>query len=192
MPKSPKPAATSSGFRKSSSTRPLVRYAALLRGVSPMNCSMPALKAALEAHGFVDVKTILASGNAIFSAPDQPDEAVARACEAAMREGLDRTFSTIVRRVEPLRTWVASDPFADLTVPPGSKKVVAFLPSPIVRRSELPLEFRGATIQRELELEVLATYVPGPDGPAFMTLLEKTYGKTITTRTWGTVERLVR
>jgi len=44
------------------------RYAAFLRGVMPMNCRMPALKAAFEAAGFEDVKTLLSSGNVVFSA----------------------------------------------------------------------------------------------------------------------------
>lgn len=44
----------------------LTRYAALLRGVSPMNARMPALKAAFEAAGFTDVRTVLASGNVVF------------------------------------------------------------------------------------------------------------------------------
>ena len=44
------------------------RYAALIRGVSPMNCSMPKLKKAFEASGFGDVRTVLASGNVVFDA----------------------------------------------------------------------------------------------------------------------------
>src|ERR1041385_1159873 len=37
------------------------RYAAFLRGVMPMNCKMAALKAAFEAAGFTDVKTVASS-----------------------------------------------------------------------------------------------------------------------------------
>jgi len=46
----------------------VARYAAFLRGVSPMNLKMPALKACLEAAGLTDVRTLLSSGNAVFSA----------------------------------------------------------------------------------------------------------------------------
>jgi len=34
----------------------------------PTNCKMPELRAAFEAAGFDDVKTLLASGNVVFSA----------------------------------------------------------------------------------------------------------------------------
>ena len=46
-----------------------MRYAAFLRGVSPMNAKMPELKRAFEAAGFGDVKTLLSSGNVVFDAP---------------------------------------------------------------------------------------------------------------------------
>ncbi len=39
------------------------RYAAFLRGVSPMNAKMPELKRAFEAAGFQAVRTLLSSGN---------------------------------------------------------------------------------------------------------------------------------
>jgi hypothetical protein len=37
--------------------------------------------------------------------------------------------------------------------------------------------------------EVLCVYVPNAKGPAFMQLLEKTFGKAITTRTLDTVAK---
>ena len=38
----------------------------------------------------------------------------------------------------------------------------------------------------------LAAYVPGAKGPVFMTLIEKTFGKDVTTRTWDTVQKVAR
>jgi uncharacterized protein (DUF1697 family) len=43
------------------------RYVAFLRGVSPMNAKMPELKKCFESAGFTDVKTLLSSGNVVFS-----------------------------------------------------------------------------------------------------------------------------
>ena len=37
--------------------------------------------------------------------------------------------------------------------------------------------------------EVFSTYLPSSDGPVFMRLSEKTFGKDITTRTWDTVRK---
>ncbi|TLZ71765.1 MAG: DUF1697 domain-containing protein [Methanobacteriota archaeon] len=44
------------------------RYAAFLRGVSPLNANMPDLRRAFESAGFADVRTVLSSGNVVFSA----------------------------------------------------------------------------------------------------------------------------
>jgi hypothetical protein len=38
-------------------------------------------------------------------------------------------------------------------------------------------------------LEILTAYMPQPGNPAFMGLLEKTFGGAITTRTWDTVRK---
>ncbi len=51
----------------------------------------------------------------------------------------------------------------------------------------LPIERGGARILRVVGREVFSAYVPGPRGPTFMTLLERTFGEEITTRTRDTV-----
>lgn len=40
--------------------------------------------------------------------------------------------------------------------------------------------------------EIFTTYVPDPKGPDFMTLIERTFGKELTTRTWETVTKVAR
>jgi uncharacterized protein (DUF1697 family) len=45
------------------------RYAAFLRGVSPMDAKMPELTAAFELAGFTDVKTILPAGTWSLALP---------------------------------------------------------------------------------------------------------------------------
>jgi hypothetical protein len=37
--------------------------------------------------------------------------------------------------------------------------------------------------------ELLTAYVPSDKGAAFMVLIEKTFGKDVTTRTWDTVRK---
>jgi hypothetical protein len=76
------------------------RYVAFLRGVTPMNAKMLALKAAFEAAGFTDVRTVLSSGNVLFTAPGASEGALERKAETAMRKRLGRVFPTIVRSVD--------------------------------------------------------------------------------------------
>src|ERR1041385_2041628 len=101
----------------------MARYAAFLRGVMPMNCKMPALKAAFEAAGFSDVKTVLGSGNVVFDARSGSEEKLQQMAEAAMQDHLGRTFLTIVRPIDELRKLLATDPYKPFKVSPKAKRI---------------------------------------------------------------------
>lgn len=168
------------------------RYAAFLRGVSPMNARMPELQKAFEAAGFTGVKTLLSSGNVVFSAPAASEAALQRKAEEAMARRLGQAFLTIVRPIEALRAMIESDPFRDFRLEPGSKRIVTFLRGTPKASVELPVELEGARILALKDREVFSAYVASPKGPVFMTLIEKTFGKNVTTRTWDTVAKVAR
>ena len=165
------------------------RYVALLRGVSPSNCGMPRLKACFEEAGFDEVRTLLSSGNVVFTAPESDWAALERDCEQAILASFGHPFSTIVRSAESLQKLVASDPFAGFALPPAAKCVVTFLRRAEEPGPELPVERDGARILKRAGTEVFTAYEPGPKGAVFMTLLERTFGKDITTRTLDTVRK---
>src|SRR5213079_3321423 len=139
------------------------RYAAFLRGVNPMNAKMPELKQAFESAGFTDVKTILASGNVAFNARATSATSLQRKAEGAMLERLGQAFLTIVRPMDMLGEMLASDPYRAFRLEPAAKRIVTFL--------------------RDR---------PTAKGPVFMVLLEKAFGKEVTTRTWDTVAKVTR
>lgn len=123
-----------------------------------------------------------------FDARATSEAALGRKIEKALEAELGRTFPTIVRSVSALRELLEADPFAAFRLPPKGKRVVTFLREAPKERLKLPLEFEGARILATNGREVFTVYVPGPR-PVFMTLLEKTFGKDITTRTWDTVRK---
>lgn len=168
------------------------RYAAFLRGVSPMNAKMPDLKLAFEAAGFTAVKTLLSSGNVVFQARRASDAALQRAAEAAMLERLGQAFLAIVRPVEALRELLASDPYRTFGVELSAKRIVTFLREPPRVTVALPIERDGARLLALHGREIFSAYVPSPKGPVFMSLIERTFGKELTTRTWDTVARVAR
>jgi uncharacterized protein (DUF1697 family) len=168
------------------------RYAAFLRGVMPTNCKMQALKAAFEAAGFTDVKTVLGSGNVVFDARARSEEMVQQKAEAAMQERLGRAFLTIVRPIEQLRKLLASDPYKPYKVDPKAKRIVTFLRGRPEAKITLPVELDRARILAMKDGEIFSAYLPTPKGPVFMTLIEKTFGKEQTTRTWDTVAKVAR
>ena len=168
---------------------PLVRYAAFLRGVMPMNAKMPELKRAFEAAGFADVRTLLGSGNVVFSAPRATAPALQRRAEAAMQRELGRVFMPIVRSTEALRAILEADPFGAFRLPADAKRVVTFLRQPSRDKPRLPIELDGARILAVDGGEAFTAYVPGARTPVFMTLIQKTFGRDVTTRTWDTVRK---
>lgn len=168
------------------------RYAAFLRGVSPMNATNPDLVKAFEAAGFTDVRTVLSSGNVVFGAPAAPERVLERKAEAVLEKRLGRAFPTLVRPVDALRRLLASDPYVEFRLPPGAKRVVTFLREKGAARPALPIELDGARILRVKGGEVFSAYVPSPRGAVFMILIERTFGKDVTTRTWDTVEKVAR
>ena len=168
------------------------RYAAFLRGVSPMNAKMPELKKAFEAAGFEDVKTVISSGNVVFSARAASQASIQKRAEAAMEKRLGHTFLTIVRPVDVLREMLASDPYEPFGLASNAKRIVTFLREQPTAELRLPIEMSGATIHLMKGTEIFSSYLPTSEGPVFMTLIEKTFGKAVTTRTWETVRKVAR
>jgi uncharacterized protein (DUF1697 family) len=167
------------------------RYAAFLRGVSPMNCKMPALAKAFESAGFRDVRTLLSSGNVVFSAGRASEATIRRKAEAAMQAELPTAFTAFIRSIDELAALMERDPFAKHRIASDAKRIVTFLheaPGDVA----LPIEKDGARILAVQGREVLSVYRPTPKGPVFMTLLDKTFGKQTTTRTWDTLAKVVK
>jgi len=168
------------------------RYVALLRGVSPMNAKMPELKRCFESAGFTEVRTVLSSGNVVFDARAAKPEVLARRAEKAMEEGVGRSFSTIVRPVAELQALIDSSPFDAFDLPTAAKRVVTFLRKAPESEPAFPIEREGAAILGRVGLEVFSAYVVSEKGPVFMAVLERTFGKDITTRTLDTVIKCAR
>jgi uncharacterized protein (DUF1697 family) len=168
------------------------RYAAFLRGVSPMNAKMPELKKAFEAAGFTDVKTVLSSGNVVFSSRGRSESSLQRTAEATMKDRLGQAFLTIVRPIDDLRDMLASDPYRAFGLSPSAKRIVTFLRDEPRSKLTLPIELEGARLLSLNGRELFSAYLPSPKGAVFMSLIERTFGKELTTRTWDTVAKVAR
>lgn len=174
------------------------RYAALLRGIGPSNPNMrnDKLRGVLEGLGMQRVSSVLASGNLVF-ATDEDDVA---ALEARIQQGLQATLGiaggTIVREHGELRALLDRDPFAGLTHGRGTYLTATFLKDRAGTPVRLPEEpdpltrVVGYDAAARAFLAVIDNSTPGQT-PDFMSWLERTYGKDITTRTWLTVQRIV-
>lgn len=168
------------------------RYAAFLRGVSPTNARMPELKQVFESAGFSGVRTVLSSGNVVFDTRSASIASIQRTAEAAMTQRFGQPFLTIVRPQDALREILATDPYRGFRVAPAAKRIVTFFRDEPRSGVTLPVERDGARLLAIYGGELFSAYLPTPRGPVFMSLIEKTFGKEVTTRTWDTVAKVAR
>ena len=153
-----------------------------------MNLKMADLKRCLESAGFLDVRTLLSSGNVAFTSRSKSADEIERKLEAMMPKQLGRTFYTIVRSTDELQRMVKADPYAAFDLPANGKRVVTF-GRKLAKPQRLPIELDGARIIAAGEREAFSVYTPTPRGPVFMKLIEVTFGSDVTTRTWNTVRK---
>jgi len=90
-----------------------MRAAALLRGVNVggVRFAMADLRAALEATGFTDVRTVLASGNVLLTAADDDPRRIADAVSAVIADRFGFDVAVIAVGLPVVRAAVDGYPF---------------------------------------------------------------------------------
>jgi uncharacterized protein (DUF1697 family) len=171
----------------------MARLIAFLRGInlgSKRRVPMADLRALIEEIGYTDVRTVLASGNVVFSGP----KAKAREkLEQALAERFDMSIDVVVRTMDELHAVVKADPFKNEVDNP-TRYFVAFLDTkPQAKRLE-------ALAQEDFAPDKFAAhdrevYAWCPDGMQNSRLM-KELGKpglagTATVRNWATVNKLL-
>jgi uncharacterized protein (DUF1697 family) len=177
-----------------------MRYIALLRGINsgrnPVT-KMTDLKAAFEKSGFRNVKTLLASGNVIFDADRTNEAALIKKLEPILSKALGFNVSVLVRTSDDLERLVKAKPYKGVTLTEYSRPNVTFLkqvPDATAVRS-LGKGGKGYSITAVVDRAICTVIDLSGESttPDLMRVLEKTFGKEqCTTRTWNTVERLVK
>jgi uncharacterized protein (DUF1697 family) len=171
------------------------RLVALLRGINVgrnKRVAMSELRALLADLGYVDVKTRLQSGNAVFTSASADTAAVAANIERALARELKVESTVIVRTSAELAAVVAGSPLRDVATDP-SKYLVGFLagtPDPAGLRALGSLEVAPNQVRvdgREVYLWCPAGVIHSP----FSTVnWDKQLGVPVTMRNWRTVSRL--
>lgn len=157
---------------------------------------MVRLAAAFRGMGFAGVKTLLASGNVLFEARGERRR-LARTIEAGLERALGHEVGIIVRSLQELRRLVESQPFRGIRVTPRTRLFVTFLAERPKSRLKVPYisPDKSFRILRVSGGEVCSVLTLGPQWSRNlrqMDILEKEFGKRVTTRSWNTVLRVVR
>jgi uncharacterized protein (DUF1697 family) len=172
-------------------------YVALLRGIGPGNPNMrnDRLREVFEFLGFSNVRTVISSGNVLFDS----DSAAMRAMEAEVEEALPKLLgfesTTIIRSKKQIKDLVDTDPFGNVEHSRETNLNVTFMK----RKPRTSLKFpyrpkdRAYTLVAMNGREVCSVIdLTSSKTPDLMVWLEKEFGKEITTRTFKTVERILK
>jgi len=174
------------------------RYVALLRGINVgghKKVPMADLKALMAELGFDDVKTLLNSGNVIFSGPESETQLVEKQLAEAVEEKFGFAVPILVRHAEQLMAIEQLDPFQQIDVTKDIRRYVSFLKSKPDHAPDLPWESDDGSFKIVSETDgavfsVLDLSIAGT--PDAMKALEQLYGKDITTRNWKTAEKIIK
>ena len=170
------------------------RYVALLRGVNVgtgKRVPMATFRTVVEAVGGRDVRTLLNSGNAVFTHAARRAETLARDIRAGLETSAAVSVAVIVVSPSGLDGVVGDNVLGPDCAAP-SRLPVAFAREPTAVRELAPLADLAAPPER-FHLGARAAYLWCPAGfmasRAAVALLGKA-GHAVTTRNWATVLKL--
>ncbi len=175
----------------------MTRYVAFLRGINVgghKKIKMADLRRAFASWGFTDVKTILASGNVVFSSNETQCDALAGSIKAEIESTFGLDVGIAVRTLASIQDLVSTNPFQDIAVTPRTRLYVTFLSPDSPRGLKAPyespnLDFKILGVSAGEVYSVL-TLRSGGGTIKSMEILEKEFGKRITTRNWNTIVKL--
>lgn len=175
-------------------------YVAFLRGINvsgKTRIKMVDLKDAFGSMGFKNVRTLLASGNVVFDSVDENEKSLTEKIEFGLKKVFNRDITVILRGVGHLKKLQAMKPFEGIELTQDIRMYVTFF-SKKVRPRTITVPYtspqKGFIILNETSMEVfsMVDLSRGKGTPELMNFLEKEYGSNLTTRSWGTVLKLLK
>ena len=167
---------------------------ALLRGINvgrAKRVAMADLRELMSELGYQDVRTLLNSGNVVFSAPAKQRGDAAARIEAALLRRTGVSARVILLRADELAEIVASDPFGP-TASDDSRLLVFVLAVPADRARLVPLT-REAWKPEGLVLGRRVAFAWCPQGiieSRVAGALGRILGDAVTVRNWATLNKL--
>lgn len=171
----------------------MTRYVALFGSINVggNRLTMADLRAAFAAEGFVNVETVVASGNVLFDHPDRPDGGLEEKLGLMMRDRFGMKSIALVRSRDALAGTIAENPFAD-----GEEKFVhtLFLNGPIEPQAfaRLQADHRGPERIAAGERALHVDYVSGVGESKLVgAFIERRLGRRGTARNLRSMKRIL-
>lgn len=173
-------------------------YAAFLRGINVggnKKVPMAELKSMLEKMGFKNVKTILASGNVIFDSVKSNATLLSEAIEKKLKETFGFEARTLVYDFRDIEKMIALDPFKGIKVTEDVRLYVTLLAQKPDSKLKAPHVSPDSSF-RILKVTGIAIFsvlsVKDSRTVDAMSIIEKEFGKDVTTRNWNTMLKLCK
>ena len=177
----------------------MAEYAAFLRGINvggKKPVPMAALKKSLEALKFKNVRTLLISGNVVFEAPAGPTVPLEKKISGKLKQTFKMEIGVLVRTLDELRKIDDAKPFKGIEATPDTGLYVTFLSEEPEKALCAPFSTPGGEMRtlRVAGREVFAVVTRSAGGRTveFMQILEKKFGRQITTRNWNTIQKVLK
>jgi len=174
-----------------------MNYVALLRGVNVggnTKVPMTDLKKTFELLGFTDVRTVLNSGNVVFTAKEDEISLVAQQIEEKLEKTFGFSIRVMVRIKDEVKSLVDSDPFRKVIITPETRLYVTFFSKEPKMNLQIPYESpeKNFSILQVSNHEICSVLILSSKRGTvdLMSFIGKNYGKNITTRNWNTVRKL--
>jgi uncharacterized protein (DUF1697 family) len=173
----------------------ILTYVALVRGINvgrAKRVAMADLRAMLEGLGFRDVRTLLNSGNVVFTAPKSAPVALAERIEEALTRKLRVTARVTVMSASELQAAVDGVTLRTEGRDPA-RLIVGFFRAPADERRVSDI-LRQTWDHDELAIGPRVIYVWCPGGlleSRAIAAIGRAAGDGVTTRNWSTVTKLL-
>lgn len=171
----------------------MTTYVAFLRGIGgpDTRIKMQTLKEAFEGMEFQNVRTVIASGNVIFDARPANEKELEQTIEEVLPGAVGFEADTIVYTLEELQQLMKTSLVRKVKEMPKARPFVTFLKEPA--KTKAVFSGKGFRVLGKKGRAVLSV-VDAMDGEAseLMRLLDREFGKQITTRSWKTVEKILQ
>ena len=171
-----------------------MRYVALLRGVNvgtAKRVPMAGLRALVEGLGGAEARTLLNSGNVVFTHARTSQRALAERIAGALASGIGIDVPVIVLDAVELDAIVAENPLAGSTTDPS--RLLVAIPARSEHLALLAALSRDSWGRESLAVGPRAAYLWCPDGVAASRLwkaVNQALGGDVTSRNWDTVLKL--
>lgn len=165
-----------------------------LRGINigGKHVKMDLVKKIFEEQGFTNVKTILASGNVILESENKNINDIKIKIEKILTAAFPLSMQVIILSSTKMKNIYNQNPFKNISKTNETKFYISFFQGKPAIKIKFPFKMENFSILTSSNNCVysIVTLTKNFGTVDAMEILERKFGKNITTRNWNTIEKI--